>query len=834
MPKSYLVIKKLVLTLNILFICSLLLSEYAHATVDARYIRIELPGKNRTLSLGEIEVISGNKNIATSGRAIQSTIFNDAVANRAIDSNTSGHYFSNSVSSTQPEYGPWWELDLDKNRPVQKLVIYNRTDCCQERINPANITLYNADRVIVWQGNIKSPLSRYVFELETPTRVAGINLLANASFRQASNTLLPDYWDLHHAAALGIEELYGVYGIDSNVTSPLKDTAVVRIANKDKDFHDIILMSARQYRKLSDGIYTFSIYARSSKPGMTLNVSSGWAIGRPQPFRLTTEWKRYQTTFTLHGQDVVNLQPVLFFPDAGEYFISAPQLEFGSQATAFNNGSPNTDNKPLYELKAHAKMLINRAETLLLDSDRVQTPFFFEYDYYTNENEARLILRSSQYLNSTAGVRCYIADKIPRNSEILNTGLMSVTDTIRLPIAELPEGSYECEVYKSAITGQGNKQNAVLLRKLAVSPFEVKVNTARRTIVVNGKPFFITGIAVGYKRDLPDWYLEDIKARGINTLFINFIPNESGYDASAIQSMLAKVSSYKLHAIVGLPLAGAKPEGWKQKLSRFLELITIIKDNKSIIGWYPIDEPAANTWSDRELQTIYSSVKQLDPYRLVFLNWAYDGIPVRSSAEPLGGLQATDIYSFDYYPFTGRSMSLEGYTEIVSRVQNLAQYRNKPSHTWIQIFGGNDAWREPTPAELRYMVYLNLIYGSMFSYWDTKSNSAALWDELSRINNEVETLADDIFLNSASNKLYLSESDVVYSIWSVGNKLYIIVLNTEPSSKNIEINISSYISVLPRSYKARIYPSDNVLSINNGVIKTIVPGYAGQYFVVDL
>lgn len=61
--------------------------------VKAQYVRIELPGTERTLSLAEIKVYSGQENIALTGKATQASTFSDALASRAIDGN-SGESFS--------------------------------------------------------------------------------------------------------------------------------------------------------------------------------------------------------------------------------------------------------------------------------------------------------------------------------------------------------------------------------------------------------------------------------------------------------------------------------------------------------------------------------------------------------------------------------------------------------------------------------------------------------------------------------------------------------------------------------------------------------------------
>jgi hypothetical protein len=57
---------------------------------QARFVRIELPGKERILSLAEVQVFQGDKNVAQSGEARQSTTAFDGPARLAIDGNTNG------------------------------------------------------------------------------------------------------------------------------------------------------------------------------------------------------------------------------------------------------------------------------------------------------------------------------------------------------------------------------------------------------------------------------------------------------------------------------------------------------------------------------------------------------------------------------------------------------------------------------------------------------------------------------------------------------------------------------------------------------------------------
>jgi lysophospholipase L1-like esterase/glucose/arabinose dehydrogenase/azurin len=93
-----------------------------------RYVRIELPKKG-TLSLAEVQVFSGGKNIALKGRAKQSSTYDGGEASRAIDGNTEGAFSAGGMSHTREnDKNPWWEVDLGAEHPIDSVVIWNRTE----------------------------------------------------------------------------------------------------------------------------------------------------------------------------------------------------------------------------------------------------------------------------------------------------------------------------------------------------------------------------------------------------------------------------------------------------------------------------------------------------------------------------------------------------------------------------------------------------------------------------------------------------------------------------------------------------------------------------------
>lgn len=118
---------------------------------SAQFIRISIPGNSRILTLGEVEVISGGKNIAPSGKATQSSVSAGGVPERAIDGNKDGDF--NKKGQTHTSQGkdannPWWELDLGKVQEIEKIQIWNR-DSLQERLDGFTLELLDQNRKAV-------------------------------------------------------------------------------------------------------------------------------------------------------------------------------------------------------------------------------------------------------------------------------------------------------------------------------------------------------------------------------------------------------------------------------------------------------------------------------------------------------------------------------------------------------------------------------------------------------------------------------------------------------------------------------------------------------------
>lgn len=113
----------------------------------ARFVRIELPGDKRILTLAEVEVLSAGKNIAVEGKATQSSTYLGAEASRAIDGEKSPNYGKNGQTHTSNagERNPWWELDLGQAKTIDRIGIWNRMGF-ESRLAGFTLTLLDAER----------------------------------------------------------------------------------------------------------------------------------------------------------------------------------------------------------------------------------------------------------------------------------------------------------------------------------------------------------------------------------------------------------------------------------------------------------------------------------------------------------------------------------------------------------------------------------------------------------------------------------------------------------------------------------------------------------------
>jgi len=77
----------------------------------------------------KVELVSRNK------PAMQGDVKNGGVASRAVDGKRNGSFMQGSCTQTAAAPGSWWRVDLEGVFHVQKVVVWNRQDCCGDNLN---------------------------------------------------------------------------------------------------------------------------------------------------------------------------------------------------------------------------------------------------------------------------------------------------------------------------------------------------------------------------------------------------------------------------------------------------------------------------------------------------------------------------------------------------------------------------------------------------------------------------------------------------------------------------------------------------------------------------
>ena len=122
--------------------------------IMGRYMRIALPKEQKGfITISEVEIYSAGNNVGRLGKASQSSDYSAAgLASKAIDGNADGSF--GSCSCTQEQEDAWWEIDLGSEMPIDHVVIFNRNDCCPERLDNVSVSLLDSSRKQVAQRKI--------------------------------------------------------------------------------------------------------------------------------------------------------------------------------------------------------------------------------------------------------------------------------------------------------------------------------------------------------------------------------------------------------------------------------------------------------------------------------------------------------------------------------------------------------------------------------------------------------------------------------------------------------------------------------------------------------
>ena len=108
------------------------------------------------VSLAEVEVLHGADNVARRGAATQSSTAYGGQPELAIDGNTNGDYnAAHSTTHTEISDNPWWEVDLKIDTPIDRIVVWNRTDNeLGVRLAGCEVIVLDSARKPIWQQSL--------------------------------------------------------------------------------------------------------------------------------------------------------------------------------------------------------------------------------------------------------------------------------------------------------------------------------------------------------------------------------------------------------------------------------------------------------------------------------------------------------------------------------------------------------------------------------------------------------------------------------------------------------------------------------------------------------
>ena len=163
---------------------ALAMSTISVPSVVGRQVRISLSGANRILSLAEVEVFgevapptptftptaapTSPVGIARNKPTFQSSTRHGGVSSRAVDGNTNGKYSNGSVTHTRGSTDPYWEVDLEDIYTIDTIKVYNRRDCCTDRLADFTVTIYTMNGVQVW-SKLVSGNAPYLSTISVPS-----------------------------------------------------------------------------------------------------------------------------------------------------------------------------------------------------------------------------------------------------------------------------------------------------------------------------------------------------------------------------------------------------------------------------------------------------------------------------------------------------------------------------------------------------------------------------------------------------------------------------------------------------------------------------------------
>jgi len=436
-----------------------------------------------------------------------------------------------------------------------------------------------------------------------------------------------------------------------------------------------------------------------------------------------------------------------------------------------------------------------------------------EFSYYADESQARLLVESS------LGDDLVVTVRPPGHGRKLGQRRLPAKGRVIVPldISGLPSGDHKLIV--SANDAQGKTRAAAMASIVKLPPQQMGTRINRFTSCpwVNGQSRVFHALHVRPE----DRMVRFMKSHGFNAVMMGMLVREKGSEAAVART---RKQLDDLHA------NGIGAIAWMRGSDQdVVRTIATFRDHPAMIAWKIIDEPYC---ASEALIKRYRAAKEADPYRPAFINWDhwYPRLGGR------GSLLATDIGSRDAYPSGASSWVVDLATPMEDMALAFSVMGRdcvtlgKAAGFWQQIYGTDDAFREPTPSELRCFLFLGLIHRVRLTYYFTCiPMCVALWDTVAEAGGEMEWLCGQLASPEVIEIDRGTQSHVHYALWATGkNQACLLLCNAHTADSELSLSLSRYGREQARVVKS--HDGRRVLPIREGVLRTkLLPYEAGMY-----
>jgi hypothetical protein len=286
---------------------------------------------------------------------------------------------------------------------------------------------------------------------------------------------------------------------------------------------------------------------------------------------------------------------------------------------------------------------------------------------------------------------------------------------------------------------------------------------------------------------------------------------------------------YNLLSVSGGGGVGSKIPGLddKEKKQRLLEEIAAFRNHPALLGWYIADEPNGYKIPPADLEKIYKTVKEADPWHPVSIVFMAPFTASKKYADAL------DIVMADPYPLPDLPASMIG--EVAGQLKT--EFTGKRPFWMVpQAFGGGELWkREPTVNELRSMTWQSIINGATGIQYFVRQGpnffpkSTIAWNECGQMAMEVAELTPWLLSDEKAPEVESSSKIILVTSRVHNGKLLVLAVNSINRPLQCLINIKGI-----NNARAFSVFENRPVAVDGGILSDNLASFGFQAYLINL